>query len=210
MSVFQMPMIRQLTSDSPIKTWMRKVTKVSSSPPLYLSTRTVTSPHVCWLTVRATESKSWAQTSLLDQPRRTLKQWASWRCFKSSLTVPTSTDSTLSSHLTSKCLVSRFVCGVLCYLHLVAMHLSHVIDQGTTRQNEPTIFVPSGVHHPKPNPKKKLRLGLGLGLGFGLVCTPLGKNIVGSVFWSYLLLLVHSVQCMLKIMAGVEICSIWL
>ena len=31
---------------------------------------------------------------------------------------------------------------------------------------------------PKPNPKKELSLGLVL--GFGLVCTPLGKNTVGS------------------------------
>ena len=38
---------------------------------------------------------------------------------------------------------------------------------------------------PKTNPKKLIQgLGLvsGLVLGFGLVCTPLGKNIVGSFF----------------------------
>ena len=44
---------------------------------------------------------------------------------------------------------------------------------------------------PKPNanPKPKLSSfrGLGLVLGFGLVCSPLGKNIVGSFFWSSLL-----------------------
>ena len=39
-----------------------------------------------------------------------------------------------------------------------------------------------------PNPKNKLIISLGLVLGFGLVCTPLGKNIVGSFFRSYLLL----------------------
>ena len=39
----------------------------------------------------------------------------------------------------------------------------------------------------KPKPKKTRSLGLEivLGLGFGLVCTPLGKNIVGTFIWSY-------------------------
>ena len=35
---------------------------------------------------------------------------------------------------------------------------------------------------------KYLWLGLGLVLGFGLVCILLGKNIIGSFFWSYSLL----------------------
>ena len=43
-----------------------------------------------------------------------------------------------------------------------------------------------------PNPKIKLRVGLDLDLelvlGFGLVCTPLGKNIVDSFFWPHLFL----------------------
>ena len=32
---------------------------------------------------------------------------------------------------------------------------------------------------PKPNPKKN-QLNLGFVLGFGLMCTPLGKNIIGA------------------------------
>ena len=70
---------------------------------------------------------------------------------------------------------------------------------GKTRKMSQQYFCPVVEYTTKTNPKttksvtlnKTKTLGLGLGLvlglilGLGLVCTPLGKYIVGSSSWSY-------------------------
>ena len=67
---------------------------------------------------------------------------------------------------------------------------------GTTRKMSQRYFCPADyTTKTKPNPETNPKLRVRVSLGFGLVCTPLGKNIVGSFFWSYplfcALLLLH-------------------